>query len=181
MVDGAPFLILGGELHNSSASSLEYMRPIWPRLQQMNLNTVLAVVSWGEVEPREGAFDFTVVDGLIREAQRHRMHLVLLWFGSWKNGVSHYAPAWVKGDYRRFPRARLTTGTTEVFSTLSENNREADARAFSAFMRHLREVDSQSHTVLMVQVENEVGLLGDSRDRSAAADAAFAGRSRRSC
>lgn len=173
MVDGAPFLILGGELHNSSASSLAYMEDVWPTLQQMNLNTVLAVVSWGEVETQEGVFDFSVVDGLIEEARSRDLRLILLWFGSWKNGLSHYAPSWVKSDYRRFPRARLSTGTTEVLSTFSEANLQADARAFAAFMRHLREVDSSRHTVVMVQVENEVGLLGDARDRSPAAEAAF--------
>ena len=121
MVDGAPFLVIGGELHNSSASSLAYMEPIWPELTALNLNTVLAVVAWGEVEPREGAFDFSVVDGLIREARSRDLRLVLLWFGSWKNGLSHYAPEWVKRDYRRFPRARLATGTTEVLTPLAQS------------------------------------------------------------
>ena len=36
LVDGTPFLILGGELGNSSASSAEYMRAHWPRLKAMN-------------------------------------------------------------------------------------------------------------------------------------------------
>ncbi len=173
MVDGEPFLVLGGELGNSTSSSLSYMKGVWPVLQQLNLNTVLAAVSWSQVEPEEGTFDFTVVDGLIREARDRKMHLVLLWFGSWKNGLSHYAPVWVKRDVRRFPRARLSAGTPEVLSPFSDANRDADARAFAALMRHLKEVDSGAHTVVMVQVENEIGLLGDSRDRSAAAETAF--------
>ncbi|MBC8096996.1 MAG: DUF5597 domain-containing protein [Akkermansiaceae bacterium] len=174
IVDGKPFLILGGELHNSSASSREYMKPIWPKLKQMNLNTVLAVVSWDQLEPVEGKFDFTVLDGMLTDARRYDLRLVLLWFGSWKNGQSHYVPGWVKADYQRFPRARLKAGTAEVLSTLSEANVEADRRAFAALMKHLREVDSRQNTVIMVQVENEVGLLGDSRDRSELANAAFA-------
>lgn len=175
VVDGAPFLVLGGELHNSSASSLSYLHPIWPRLAALGLNTVLATVSWELTEPEEGAFDFALVDGLLHEARRHGLRLVLLWFGSWKNGTSSYAPAWVKRDTRRFPRAALGDGTpVEVLSTLAEANWQADARAFAALTRHLRAVDGEAHTVIMVQVENEVGLLGDSRDRSAAAEAAFA-------
>ena len=176
VVDNKPLLLLAGELHNSSSSSIEYMKPIWPKLKQMNLNTVLAVVSWDMIEPEENKFDFTIVDNLIREAGNHDLHLVILWFGSWKNGISHYAPYWVKKDLERFPRVRIRNGKNiEVLSVLSESNLEADTRAFVALMRHIRKVDSEKHTVIMIQVENEVGILGDSRDRSDAANAAFEG------
>ncbi len=175
LVDGKPFVILGGELHNSSASSLAYMEPIWPRMVALNLNTVLAVVSWELSEPEEGRFDFALVDGLLEGARRHNLKLVLLWFGSWKNGVSSYIPGWVKQDVARFPRMQARPGeNAEVLTPLSDTNCEADARAFAAFMRHLRKVDGKRHTVLMVQVENEVGLLGASRDHSPPAEAAFA-------
>jgi len=175
-VDGRPFLILGGELRNSSASSLDYMGPIWERLEAQNLNTVLAGVSWEMVEPEEGRFDFRVLDGLILQARAHRMHLGLLWFASWKNGMSSYVPAWVKSDVHRFPRVRLQGGEEpEVLSPLGADSAAADARAFGALMRHLAKFDAGEHTVLIVQVENEVGILGDSRDRSPLADAAFNG------
>ncbi len=175
VVDGRPFLILGGELHNSSSSSLDYMRPIWPRLTALHMNTVLAPVSWELIEPEEGRFDFALVDGLIHDTRSNNLRLVFLWFGSWKNGVSTYVPAWVKADSRRFPRAKDKNGRTlEILTTFSDAGRDADSRAFAALMRHIRDVDAQSHTVLMMQVENEVGVLGDSRDRSAAANAAFA-------
>lgn len=176
VVDGKPFLVLAGELHNSSSSSIEYMKPIWPKLKQMNLNTVLAVVSWDMIEPEEDKFDFTIVDSLIRQAGNNDLHLVILWFGSWKNGISHYVLYWVKKDLERFPRVRIRNGKNiEVLSVMSEANLEADARAFAALMQHIREVDSDRHTVIMIQVENEVGILGDSRDRSGAANAAFTG------
>ncbi|HEU5103008.1 MAG TPA: DUF5597 domain-containing protein [Roseiflexaceae bacterium] len=175
VVGGEPFLILGGELHNSSSSSIEYMHSIWERLVALNLNTVLAPVSWELIEPHEGEFDFALVDGLIHEARRYGLRLILLWFGSWKNGVSSYVPAWIKRDYARFPRAKLRSGqSAAVLSTLAEANWQADARAFAALMAHIRTVDGAEHTVIMVQVENEVGLLGDSRDRSELADRAFA-------
>ncbi|TMB78051.1 MAG: glycoside hydrolase family 42, partial [Chloroflexi bacterium] len=176
VVEGKPFLVLGGELHNSSSSSLEYMRPIWERLVALKLNTVLAPVSWELIEPEEGVFDFSLVDGLIQDARRHDLRLIFLWFGSWKNGMSSYIPLWVKQDYRRFPRVELQNGqTVEVLSTLDEANWQADARAFASLMHHIREVDGGDHTVIMMQVENEVGVLGDSRDRSGAANRAFAG------
>jgi hypothetical protein len=173
IVDGKPFLMLAGELHNSSASSLEYLKPIWPRLAAMHINTVLTPVYWELFEPKEGQFDFTLVDGQIEEARRSNMRLVFLWFGSWKNGVSSYIPAWVKADQDRFPRVQDKDGKgVEILSTFGAASRDADARAFATLMRHIRERDAQ-RTVIMIQVENEVGVLGDTRDRSAAADKAF--------
>jgi hypothetical protein len=175
IVDGKPFLVLGGELHNTASSSAEYMAPVWPVLHsKMHLNTVLAGLGWDWIEPEEGKFDFQLVDTNIDNARRNNLHLIWLWFGSWKNALSSFAPAWVKAAQDRFPRAQIRDGkTVEILSTLSDANRSADARAFAALMRHIREYD-KAHTVLMVQIENEVGVLGDSRDRSAAANAAFA-------
>ena len=176
VVDGDPYLIIGGELHNSSSSNLEYMKPIWTRLKALHLNTVLAVVAWELVEPQEGTFDFALADGLIREARRNDLRLVLLWFGSWKNGMSSYAPSWVKRDYERFPRVKIDDGQTiEILSTFGDETRNADANAFAKLMEHVREIDSDKNTVIMVQVQNEVGVLGDSRDRSDAANLAFDG------
>jgi len=174
IVDGRPFLALAGELYNNSATSLEYMQPVWPRLSTMHLNTVLAAVSWAQFEPAEGRFDYTVVDGLVRDARAHSLHLVLLWFGSWKNTWSSYAPDWVKRDFERFPRAQLANGSgTERLSPFGAANRDADARALAALMRRIREIDADQHTVIMIQVENEVGVIPDARDHSPAANAAY--------
>ena len=176
IVDGKPFLVLAGELTNNSATSVEYMKPIWPKLVEAKLNTVLATVAWNQIEPEEGKFDFSVVDGIIRDARIHDLHLVLLWFASWKNSLSSYPPDWVKKDFERFPRAQVTGGKSiELLSPLSDANRDADAHAFAALMRHVKAVDGQRHTVVMIQVQNEVGMRGDSRDRSPAVNRAFAG------
>lgn len=176
IVDGRPFLVRGGELGNSSSSSLEYMRPVWPKLAALKLNTVVIPVYWELMEPSEGKFDFSLVDGMLQEARRHGLRLVPLWFASWKNSMSCYAPAWVKTNQTRFPRAEDTSGRgMEILSPFGRENVEADARAFAAFMRHLRDVDSREHTVVMVQVENEIGMIPDSRDRGAAADKLFDG------
>lgn len=174
IVGGEPFLMLAGELGNSTASDLDYLRPYWRRLQALNLNTVLAPVYWELIEPEEGRFDFALVDGLIEDARVHDMRLVLLWFGSWKNSMSSYAPAWVKRDQERFPRAESSAGHgLEILSPFSAENRDADARAFGALMRHLRAFDGDYDTVLMVQVENEIGMIPEARDHSDAADAAY--------
>jgi hypothetical protein len=175
IVDEKPFLILGAELHNSSSSSVAYMKSVWPRLSAMHLNTVLLPVAWETIEPDEGKFDFTVVDGLVEDARANNLKLVFLWFGAWKNTFSSYTPAWVKTNLTRFPRVQTSDGRdTERLSPFSTMVRDADARAFAKLMHHLREVDGDRHTVLMVQVENEVGVLPQSRDHSEVANAAFA-------
>jgi hypothetical protein len=170
LVDGQPWLLIGGELRNSSASTLEFMGPIWPDLADLQLNTVLVPVSWRQLEPEEGRCDFALVDGLLAQARAHGLRLVLLWLATWKNGVSGYAPEWVLRRPGRFPCMN-----PRALSPFGAETCAADARAFAALLGHLREVDRPQHTVIMVQVENEVGLLGDSRDRSPAAEAAFAG------
>ncbi len=175
IVDGKPWLALAGELLNNAASTAEHARPLWPKLAEANLNTVLVGVGWSWIEPEEGQFDFSAVDGALRDARNNNLHVVLLWFGSWKNGTSSYPPAWVKRNPDKYPVARDKDGKgREILSTLSDANRDADARAYVALMRHVREVDSGTHTVIMIQLENEVGLLGDSRDRCKEANEAFA-------
>ena len=175
IVDDKPFLVLAGELGNSSSSNVEYMRPIWPKLAAMNLNTVLIPVYWELLEPTEGKFDFSLIDGLIQDARKYKLRLVPLWFASWKNSMSSYAPSWVKTNQKRFPRSQERTGNgMEILSPFSKENVETDARAFAAFMRHLRETDANDHTVIMIQVENEIGMIPDSRDRSAIANELFA-------
>ena len=161
IVDGKPYLILGGELGNSSAGTAAQADSILPRLAAMHVNTVLMPVAWEQIEPVEGTFDFSILDHWIDVAREQHLHLVLLWFGSWKNGVSSYAPAWVKQDPKRFPRAESADGEElEILSTLGTETLQADSAAFSALMKHLKEKDENEQTVLMVQVENEVGYLG---------------------
>jgi hypothetical protein len=179
IVDGKPFVALGGEFENDTSTNLDAMRHIWPDLVKMNVNFVSPIAYWDMVEPEEGQYDFTLIDGIIQEARRNNLRIVFVWFASFKNGLGVFAPLWVKRDFQRFPRAqpRGRTGM-ELFSVIEGNGdatRDADARAFAALMRHIKEVDGRQHTVIMVQVENEVGVLGDSRDRSAAANKAFAG------
>lgn len=176
IVDGQPWLIRGGELGNSSASHRDYLKPYWTRLVQLNLNTVLAPVYWDLVEPEEGRFDFSLVDGLIEDARQHDLRLVLLWFGTWKNSMSCYAPEWVKRDQQRFPRCQTSDGVgLEILSPFSNANVKSDSRAFVELMRHLRRVDGQRHTVIMVQVENEIGMIPEARDHSPAATELFRG------
>jgi len=174
IIDDKPFLILGGELGNSSFTSVEYMEPIWPILKTMNMNTVLAPVYWELIEPAEGKFDFELLDQLIREARNNDLKIVLLWFGSWKNSMSSHAPPWVKKNQARFPRIKDDKGIShEILTPFSENNLQADLKAYQALMKHIKETDGNDHTVIMIQTENEIGMLPTARDYSLMANEKF--------
>jgi hypothetical protein len=175
VVDGRPMLLRAGELDNSSGEP-EVMANSWKDFAEMNLNAVVTPVYWEVIEPSEGAFDWSSVDGVIDAAREYNMRVVFLWFGSWKNSMSCYAPGWVKADTKRFPRAMVPgPRPIEMLSAFSGECLKADETAFTALMRHIKEYDADKSTVVMVQVENEVGMVETERDRSPEADAAFAG------
>ena len=182
VVNGKPLLLISGELHNSTCGGFDYMRPVWKRMAEKNLNSVIATVSWELVEPEEGKFDFTLVDSMIVGARNANLKLVLIWFGGFKNASSVYIPSWVKRDYEKYPRAKDDDGKPlEILSTLAKSSYEADARAFAALMSHIRKIDSDEQTVVMIQVENEIGVLDNlgktpgnaRRDFSEAANEAY--------
>ena len=194
-----PCPILGGELSNSAATSVEDIDEVLPRMKALGLNTVLVPAYWELMEPREqsqtslsyaerrqkstegqlmepveGKFDFTLIDRTIEVARREQLHVVFLWFGVWKNSMSCYTPAWFKQDTKRFPRAMTAEGKQmEIASCFSDNVLQADLKAFSALMRHIREKDPQREVVVMMQIENEIGMLESARDHSPLAEKAY--------
>ena len=167
VANGKPMLMIGGELGNSSASTPEDVKRTFAHLSKIGLNTVLSPVSWELIEPQEGTFDMSSLDVILTEARRNGLKVVLLWFGAWKNSMSCYAPEWFKRDMKRFPRAHTQDGKpVEEASSLNKNVLEADKRAFCRIMEHLRDHDAQEQTVIMVQVENEIGMIEVPRDYS---------------
>lgn len=168
VVNDRPMLMIGGELGNSSASTPEDVKRTFSHLHKMGLNTVLVPVSWELIEPQEGEFDMGTLDVILSEARHNELKVVLLWFGAWKNSMSCYAPEWFKRDVKRFPRAHTSEGVpVEEASSLSKNVLEADKRAFCHVMAYLRDHDALEQTVIMVQVENEIGMIEVPRDYSA--------------
>jgi len=160
-VDGKPFIMVAGELHNSTSSNLTYLKPIFPKLKEMGLNTVLASIAWEQLEPQEGKFDYSIIDGIISQARENKLKLCILWFGSWKNGLSTYPPLWVKKDSKRFFKLKQSNGSTgEVISPFCMEAQAADAKAFVQLMKRIKETDKE-HTVIMIQAENEVGAFQD--------------------
>ena len=173
-VDGAPYLILGAQVNNSSAWPA-MLPKVWPAIEYLEANTVEIPVYWEQFEPEPGRFDYATLDTLLSQAREHHVRLVLLWFGTWKNGSSHYMPLWMKRDPERYPRMigangrRVDSPSPHAAATLA-----ADKRAFAALMRHLKASDAR-HTVIMVQVENEAGTWGSVRDYAPEAQKAFEG------
>ena len=174
IVKGKPFLMLAGELHNSSTSNAAFMRSIWQQMKDKNLNTVIAAASWELVEKEQGKFDFTLIDSMVLGARDQGLHLIIIWFGSWKNGGSTYMPSYIKKDFKKYPRVKdALNKTLEILSPFSDETCSADAAAFRAMMKHIRSIDEKEQTVIMVQVENEVGVLNAPRDFSEAANKQF--------
>ena len=167
-------VILGGELSNSAATSVSDIDEVLPRMKALGLNTVLVPVYWELMEPVEGQMDFTLVDRTIDVAHQQGLRIVPLWFGAWKNSMSCYAPAWFKRDVKRFPRAVTKEGKPlEIASCFSDNVLQADLKAFSALMQHIAEKDPQREVVIMMQIENEIGMLESARDHSPLAEKAY--------
>ena len=174
MVDGAPFLMLGMQVNNSSNYPSQLPK-VWPAVKTLHANTVEVPIAWEQIEPVEGRFDFSFVDVLLKQARDNDVHLVLLWFGTWKNNGPSYAPEWVKLDNKRFPRVITAKGETR--NSLSPHfpaTLEADKKAFAALMRHLKTADPD-HTVIMIQPENETGTYSAVRDYSPTAQKLFEG------
>jgi beta-galactosidase GanA len=173
IVDGSPFLMLAGQVHNSS----NYPAPLelaWPVLDRIGANTVEVPVAWQQIEPEEGKFDFAFLQTLLDQARKHDKRVVLLWFGTWKNTGPAYTPDWVKLDNRRFPRMKKPDGSDhDALSAMASTTLEADKRAFVQLMTYLRDHDRQN-TVIMVQPENETGSYRNPRDYGPAAQKLFA-------
>jgi hypothetical protein len=176
LVDGTPYLMLGGQVHNSDTSNADDLNKALDVLAGWHANTAEVPIYWEAIEPKQGQFDFSSVDLAIQAARKRELQLVFLWFGTWKNGESHYVPEWVKRDKHQFTRVQGPRGEeTEIISPLCRAAMEADTHAFSALMQHIKSIDEAERTVLMMQVENEPGLVGTDRDYSEASNHLFDG------
>ena len=174
-VHDRPFFMRSGEIHNSNASDPKYLEEkLWPALRGLNMNAVILPLYWEQIEPEEGSYDFSLLETIVASARREGLKLCFLWFGLWKNAESMYVPAWVKRDTKTYFRAEKVNGEKmTTISPLCAAAVEKDRQAFTALMRRIRQLDEEENTVVVMQVENEIGLLGTDRDYCAAANAAF--------
>lgn len=173
IVDGAPFFMLGAQSNNSS-NWPSTLPKVWAAIDYLHANTLEIPIYWEQFELQPGQFDYSEVDLLLSQARQHRVHLVLLWFGTWKNGSQHYMPEWMKLQPDKYRHDISKNGELlDSPSPFAEASLDADVHAFSALMRHLKAADPE-RTVLLVQVENETGSWGTLRDYSPAANRLFA-------
>ena len=174
---GRPFFPVGGQAHNSTSYVLDDLRITFDAVRKLNGNSCAVTICWDRFEPAEGEYDERYVTDIIDLARAEGLRLVLLWFGSWKNGIMSYCPAWVKKQPERFQRARSFDGTPMLNLTCHcRANVEADARAFGRLCDLVRRYDAEVGTVLGFQVENEAGQwLGARRDFHPEATRAFEG------
>src|SRR5574344_1605683 len=174
LVNGTPMLVMGGELSNSAATSISDIDEVIPRMAKTGVNTLFIPAQWDLIEPLEGETDFSLIDEAISKARENHLKIIFLWFGAWKNSMSCYTPLWFKQDTKRFPRAQTENGKPlEIASTFSDNVLQADKKIFCQLMQHIKDIDSKENTVIMVQVENEIGMLESARDHGPLAEKAF--------
>lgn len=174
LVDGQPFLVLGGQAHNSSAWP-GMLPQLWSAIKMMHANTLEVPIYWEQIEPQPGKFDFSLIDTLLVQARQHKVRLVLLWFATWKNGSNHYMPEWIKNEADKYPNITGKNGKpVDSPSPHIKAMMEADRKAFASVMKYLKNADTQ-RTVIMVQVENEPGAWGSVRDYSPVAQKLFDG------
>jgi beta-galactosidase GanA len=165
LIEGSPYFILGGQVHNSSAWP-SMMPQIWSAVEEMHLNTVEVPIYWEQIESQKGKFDFSLIDTLLNQSRVHKVHLILLWFATWKNGSDHYMPEWMKRDPGKYPNVINKNGKpVDSPSPNIDATMEADKSAFASVMKYLRETDTKN-IVIMMQVENESGSWGSVRDYS---------------
>ncbi len=174
VVKGKPFLMLAGEVYNSSASDSAYMEKTMKTLKEANFNSVFVPLSWELIEPVEHQFNYSSIDQMITIARRNNLKLVFLWLATWKNGISPYAPIWLMENTEKYGRVKNAEGkNTQTLSAFCTATMEADKNAYCQVMKHIAKVDAKENTVIAMQVENEVGVFGQTRDFSPQANEAF--------
>jgi hypothetical protein len=167
-VNGKPFFPIGTEtVYAGYAMKPNEHENVFRDLKSINGNSMAIPVHWDAIEPEEGKFDFSSVDILITNARKYGLKLILLWFGTWKNGGMEYVPEWIKTDPKRFRRALNAQGKDMwSLSPFCKATLESDKKAFIALMKYLKSKDSVEQTVISIQVENEPGIVGTDRDYS---------------
>jgi len=98
----------------------------------MHVNTVLSAVHWELIEPPRGKFDFSLVDSQIRDAPNLQSAPHLPMVRKLEERGIQLHPGLGEDQPARFPRVQNKDGKgSEILSTLSSANRDADARAFA--------------------------------------------------
>lgn len=175
IVNGQPYFIFGGEVHNSSCSTISYFQEyVISQITDIPVNTLLLPIYWEMIEKEEGQYDMSLVKDIIDIMRANNLKIVFLWFGLWKNGLSTYIPAWMKINRKKYAFCQNEHGESlYTVSPLCFEAIEKDCQAYAELMKFIQSYDKSENTVIMMQVENEVGLLQSDRDYSSLATKYF--------
>lgn len=179
-VDGLPFTVLAVEIpwwdliYGRYKETQGAYDKLYPAAAKLSLNGLKVPIKWSMIEPEKGVYDFSYVDHAKSMAEKNHLKLILNWFGHYASGDGTiygdltgdlYAPMYIVSDEKRYPRAVDADGIPH-HNTISYDYSpvvECEIAAFRAFMQHIKRVDSQTHTILMIQVENEIAVFGIDR------------------
>jgi hypothetical protein len=179
-VDGEPFSVLAVEIpwwdliYGKYKETETAYDGLYPAAAKLGLNALKVPIKWSMVEPEKGVYNFSYLDHAKSMAENNHLKLILNWFGHYASadGTVYgnltgelYAPMYIVTDDKLYPRAVDADGIPHhnAISYDYEPIVEREIAAFRAFMQHIKEVDSQAHTILMVQVENEIAVFGVDR------------------
>jgi hypothetical protein len=179
-VDGQPFTVLAVEIpwwdliYGKYRETETAYDSLYPAAAKLGLNALKVPIKWSMVEPQKGIYDFSYVNHAKSMAERNHLKLILNWFGHYASadGTIYgnltgelYAPMYIVADEKTYPRAVDADGVPHhnAISYDYEPVLDREIAAFRAFMRHIKEVDSETHTILMIQVENEIAVFGADR------------------
>ena len=163
-VDGNPYLILSFQLNCDSCYDPQVIDKLMFNARKMGCNSVALLLYWRLIEPEEGKYDYSILKSMVESAEKNDLHIVLVWFGSYKNATMHYAPDWVTNDHDTYRRVIDAQGKEIPWvacyscDELIEKDKEAVVHVFN----YLKEHDT-THRVILFQVNNETGLLGGAR------------------
>lgn len=155
-----PFFPLGLQCCNSSAFNASEMKAFWDSVAFTGVNTVEIPVYWETFEPEQNLFCYEFVDECLRQADLYDVKVIFLWFGSWKNGTSKYAPTWIKENPGKYKRVVTYEGiVTNILSPYCRENLEADKAAFLKLVQYIEQNNRKKNRVIGIQIENEPGMM----------------------
>ena len=172
-IHGDPIFLAGLQAHNSSTGT-DMLDKAIHAIHLYGGNVLETPIYWYDIEPEMNVYRMDMVKDTIDRCRAANLHLILLWFGTSKNGHPNYVPEYIKLDPMTYRLARSVDGaplaalTPHCMATL-----ERDALAFEQVMSFLKEYDGQTGTVVAVQIENEMGIGYTDRDYSSLARADY--------
>jgi hypothetical protein len=163
-VDNNPFIILGLQLDCDSCYDSSTIDDLMKQIGVLGGNTAACLLYWRLIEPEEGQYDFSILESMIESAKRYDLRIVLVWFGSYKNACTHYAPDWFQNTPQKYRHAHLESGEQLRYVACPNCNEslEKDKQAVVKVFEYLRDYDTEKRVILF-QVNNESGLIGTDR------------------